>query len=148
MGLFSGFMGKDPLEKEFNTYEAASGVLLSVVASDGEISDEEVDAFVFVANRHPIFVDQSPHDFRRMIDEQFSILRKQGWEVLADKAALHVPARLRATLFALAVDFVLADGRVEAAEERLIETLRAKLGIGPDDARKIVEVLALKNGVQ
>ena len=147
MGLFSGFAGKNPLDKDFNTYEAASGVLLSVVASDGEISDEEVEAFVFVANRHPIFVSQSGHDFRRMIDEQFSILRKHGWDVLANKAASHVPPKLRGTVFALAVDFVLADGQIDEAEERLIGTLREKLNIDEDDARRVVEVLALKNGI-
>ena len=147
MGLFSGFGGKDLLDREFNTYEAASGVLLSIVASDGDISDEEVDTFSLVANRHPIFALQSPHEFRRMIDEQFSILRKRGWEALADKASSHVPANLRPTIFALAVDLVLADGRVEATEERLIESLRKKLGVDEGDAKRIVDVLALKNGI-
>ncbi|MFH1796095.1 MAG: tellurite resistance TerB family protein [Pseudomonadota bacterium] len=146
MGLFSGFGSKDLMDKEFNTFEAASGVLLSVVASDGEISDEEVDTFSLLANRHPIFVQQSPHEFRRMIDEQFSILRKRGWEALADKASSHLPSNLRPTVFALAVDLVLADGRVEVAEEKMIDSLRRKLGVEEEDARRIVEVLALKNG--
>lgn len=147
MGLFSGFAGKNPLDKDFNAYEAASGVLLSVVASDGEISGEEIDAFVFVANRHPIFVNQSAQDFRRMIDEQFSILRKHGWDVLANKAASFVPPNMRGTVFALAVDFVLADGQIDVAEERLIGSLRDKLGIAEDEAYNIVKVLALKNGM-
>lgn len=148
MGLFGGLTGKnDPLEKEFNSFEAISGVLLSVVASDGDISDEEIDAFNFVANRHPVFVSQSPHDFRSMIDEQFSILKKHGWSVLAEKAASYVPPSLKGTVFALAVDFVLADGQVEVAEEQVIEALRSFLEIKESDARTVVQVLALKNGV-
>ncbi|SDU00376.1 tellurite resistance TerB family protein [Stappia sp. ES.058] len=147
MGLFGNLGGKSPLEKDFNIHEAVSGVLLSVVASDGDISDEEVDAFNFVVNRHAIFSSQAPHDFRKMIDAQFSILRKNGWETLAEKAASHVPPNLSGTVFALAVDFVLADGQVESAEEQLIESLRRKLGIDEDDAKSVIQVLALKNGV-
>lgn len=147
MGLFSGFRGKDPLDRKFNTYEAASGILLSVLASDGEISDTEVEAFNFVANRHPIFASQSAQDFRIMVEEQCSILRRHGWEVLADKAASCLPDQMRGTLFTLAVDFVLADGRVEAAEENMIDSLREKLHISDEDARKTIEVLATKNSI-
>lgn len=147
MALFGGFKGRNPLDRKFTDHEAAHGILLSVIASDGDIGDEEVDTINLIVNRHPIFRTQSAADHKRMVDEQLSILRKQGVDVLSEKAAGDLPERLRATVFALAVDFVLADGQVDQAEERLIEKLRSQLGIGLEDAEAVVGVLSQKNGI-
>ena len=147
MGLFGSSKRGDPLAKAFNPYEAVCGVLLSVVASDGDVADDETDGLVFVVNRHPIFADQSVRDFEIMIEEQFSILTEHGWEVFVEKAASHVPSNLSGTVFALAVDFVMAGDQVESAKESLIESLRRMLRIGEAEAKTVVQVMALKNGV-
>ncbi len=147
MGLFGSSKREDPLDRVFNTYEAVCGVLLSVVASDGDVADDELDGLVFVVNRHPIFADQSVPDFEKMIEEQFSILAEHGWEVLIEKAASHVPSKVSGTVFALAVDFVMTGDQSRSDEESLIESLRRMLRIGEAEAKAVIQVMALKNGI-
>ena len=65
-----------------------------------------------------------------------------------DKGAAELPASLASTVFVLAVDFVLSDGTVDAAEERLIEKLRDALSISDDLVNAAVEVLSIKYGVK
>ncbi|MFV0410744.1 MAG: tellurite resistance TerB family protein [Paracoccus sp. (in: a-proteobacteria)] len=146
MSLFDSFR-KSTLEKTFSPEEAANGILLAVIFSDGAVSAEEVETYQLAATRHPLFRHQTTPDFNRMMDNQIEIIRHHGWMKLVEKSAEDLPTNLRATLFALAVDFVLADGRVDAAEERLIDRIRELLAIDPADAETVVAVLCAKNGV-
>mgnify|MGYP003381711005 CR=1 FL=1 len=148
MSIFGGLGRSSILDRKFSQEEAISAILLSIIASDGEVSDEEVDAFISVANNHPTMRNQSASDFKRMVDEQQSVLRKQGWEKLFDKGAAELPRALAQTVFVLAVDFVLSDGSVDAAEERLIERLRDALSIADDLVGAAVEVLSIKYAVK
>ncbi len=147
MGLFDKFRSGAGSNAAYTLEEASSGVLLSVVGSDGHISDEEAEFFGLVANRHPIFRDQSAPDFRRMIDKMMRILKRDGWEAMIDKCAADLPPAMKPTVFALAVDFVFADGSVEEEEKRLVARLQRALGISDDVADAAVEVLAVKNGI-
>lgn len=147
MGLFDRFRSSQSSNAEFNIQEATSGVLLSVVASDGQVSDDESDYFRLVANRHPIFRDQSAADFNRMIDKMMGILHRQGWRPLIDKCGADIPQDFKPTVFALAVDFVFADGAVEDEEKELVAYLQKALGISDKFADSIVQVLAVKSGV-
>lgn len=146
MGLFDKFRSTVSSNVAFTLQEATSGVLLSVVASDGNISDDEAEYFRFVANRHPVFRDQSPAEFNRMIDKMLGLLKRWGWDVLIDKCAVDIPKEFKPTVFALAVDFVFADGSVEDEETKLIGRLQQGLEIPNDIAESVVEVLAAKNG--
>ena len=148
MSIFGGLGRSSILDRKFSQEEAISAILLSIIASDGEVSDEEVDAFISVANNHPTMRNQSASDFKRMVDEQQSVLRKQGWEKLFDKGAAELPRALAQTVFVLAVDFVLSDGSVDAAEERLIGKLRDALSIADDLVGAAVEVLSIKYAVK
>jgi hypothetical protein len=55
------------------------------------------------------------------------------------------PVDLRATTFALAVDLVLADGRLGTRESTFIDQLQAALRIEYALGRKILDVLLIKN---
>lgn len=136
------------MDRKFNPQEATSAILLSIIASDGEISDEEVAAFNAVAVHHPIMVDQPAAAFHKMMDEQLTVLRKQGWEVLFDEGARELPVAMTNTVFVLAVDFVLSDGTVEETEERLIGKLRDALSISNELVNASVEVLSINYGVK
>lgn len=148
MAIFGGLGRSNYLDRKLTLEEATSAILLGIIASDGDISEEEVAAFNAVASHHPILVNQPAAAFRKMIDDQFVVLRKQGWEALFDKGAAELPASLANTVFVLAVDFVLSDGTVDAAEERLIEKLRNALSISDDLVTAAVEVLSIKYGVK
>lgn len=146
MGLFDKFKSAVS-NTDLTPQEATSGILLAVIASDGHISDEEVDFFNLVANRHPVFRDQPAADFRRMIDKMMGALRRESWKSLVSRCAVALPATLKPTVFALAVDFVFADGSVEDAEKELVTILQRELEIDDSAAGAVVEVLATKNGI-
>jgi tellurite resistance protein len=54
-------------------------------------------------------------------------------------AASALPPTLHATAFAMAVDLVLCDGRVEPREKAYIDSLQAALGVDEATALKIIE---------
>ncbi|MCZ8017227.1 MAG: hypothetical protein O9274_16125 [Limnobacter sp.] len=83
-----------------------------------------------------------------MINEQQSVLRKQGWETLLEEGVSELPRALAQTVFVLAVDFARSDGSVDAAEERLIGNLRDSLSIADDLVHASVEVLSIKYAME
>ena len=56
-----------------------------------------------------------------------------------------IPVALHATAFALAIDLMLADGRLGSRESTLIDQLQSAFRIEGELARKIVDVLVIKN---
>ena len=147
MGLFDKFRSPAGNNSSFSLEEASSGVLLGVMGVDGHISDEEIDMFQLIVNRHSIFKDQSAADFRRMMDKMMQLLKKQGWKTMIEKCATDIPTAMKPVVFALAVDFTFADGNVEDEEKELIAFLQSKLELDDNQAEAIVEVLAVKNGM-
>jgi hypothetical protein len=73
----------------------------------------------------------------------------QRFETVAargEKASAGVIAPdLRAPTFALAVDVVLADGRLDGQENSFIDQLQTALQIEGDLVRQILDVLLIKN---
>jgi hypothetical protein len=63
------------------------------------------------------------------------------------RAARTIPARLRASAFAVVADLLLADGKLESSERRFLERLGADLKLDPDAARGIVGVVVIKNSL-
>ena len=86
-------------------------------------------------------------------EEAVAVAAKQGLDLIAThglpsvmKASADViPPDLRDTTFALAVDLVLADGRLGNRESTFIDQLQTALQIEAKLARKILDVLLIKN---
>lgn len=148
MSLFESLGEKDSFSREFNRHESVCGVLLSIIARNGTMAKVELSAFNTVISTHEIFAGRSKQAYQRMVEEILSIHKQHGWEVLAEEAARHVPEDIRSTVFALAVDLVFADRKVDMQEEFIIERIQRILKITDDDAKNIVNVLAIKNGMQ
>ncbi|MCI0542004.1 MAG: tellurite resistance TerB family protein [Verrucomicrobiales bacterium] len=144
MGLFDKFTGGG-VSAPFNRQEAFAGILLSVVASDGHISDEEAQDFNARANRMKLFSEQTGAQFSQMIDRLFQILRKEGSQALMQRSAQALPSDLRQTAFAVATDLVFADGTVDEDEQALVGELQRVLQIPDDFAERAVEILHIKN---
>ena len=62
------------------------------------------------------------------------------------QAARAIPARLRSVVFAVAVDLMLADNRLERAERRFVQRLATDLKVRAALADDIVRVMLIKNG--
>ena len=146
MGLFDKILGgKSSEDVAFSKHEAFASIMLAVVAADGHISDEEIDGFYAVINRMRLFKVQSVAEHKAMMDKLLGLLKRKDATFLMQKGVESLPTELRETAFAVAADFIFADGSVEEEEKGLITQLQAGLGISDQVAMKIVEVMEIKN---
>jgi hypothetical protein len=72
-------------------------------------------------------------------------IKTHGVPTVVQAAAAGVPAELRPTAFAVAVDLMLSDGQLSPKEERFGDELRALLKVERDTAARIIDVLRTKN---
>ena len=144
MGLFdSMFGGGGP--KEITKQDAFAGILLAANASDGHISDEEVQGFVTILLRMKLYRDMQGSKIKQMIDRMLTLIKKKGAEAAMQACAQVLPEELHNAVFANACDLILADGVVEDEEKAFIEKLRSALGLSGDDAQMIAQVMVWKN---
>ena len=126
-----------------NEKEAFFAIIFACMAADGEIApEEEINMINLLASR-PTF---RKFDLRDTMKKIQRILKEtKSLETLLDKAVDKIPAELRPSVYANAVDFVLADGDVASEEEAVIAMLKSKMSISDDLSKKIIEVIILKN---
>jgi len=145
MGLFdeafSGMEGKSG----FGKAEAFAGIMLSAVACDGHISDEEGHSLGTVANRMKLFEQINGQKWNRMIDRLMGVLKRDGVEALVEKSVDALPEELHDTAFAVACNLVLADQGIEDEEKQYLSMLQRKLGLDRETALKIFKVMVIKN---
>ncbi len=145
MGLFDKIMGGSGSSDTLTKEEGFVAVLLCTIASDGEISNEELQALFTICGRTKLLGQQSPDRWRAMFKKITGQLQKHGLAKVLANACQVLPPELRETSFALAVDMVFADGSVEPGERKLIELMQKELQIADALALRIVEIMELKN---
>lgn len=146
MGLFDKVMGFGKGAPEtLDSKESVLGVLLATIGADGDIAPEELDSLSAVANRMGMFNTMSQQQFSTALRKVLGLLKKKGAEELMGMSTGQVPEAYRETCFALCIDIVLADGNLDPAEEAMMTGLQKALGISDDLARKVLEVMLIKN---
>ena len=116
--------------KTINHHAALIYVMVIVSASDGVMSDRELQTIGDATKKLPIFRDFEEHHLLPMAQECAAMLREPDSldPVLAlVKEAL--PPHLRETAYLLALDVALTDSRVMLEELRVLDILRRALGI-------------------
>jgi hypothetical protein len=144
MGLFDNLFGKGG-SKELTKPEAFTGVLMSAVASDGHISNEESQGLCTILGRMRMFDNWTNEKFNAMINRLLGMLKREGPEEVLSRCSTVLPEELKETAFANACDLLLADGGIEDAERVFLDSLQRKLEINGDQALTIVEVMIIKN---
>ncbi len=81
----------------------------------------------------------------REIERMRELVATHGHGTVIAAAARAIPARLRLPAFALATDLLLADGTIERAEGRFLDTLAEDLGLDRVEARQVIDVMLIKN---
>ena len=125
--------------------EAIVAVLAGAVAVDGVVGSEE--------NRRLGEVLASTRWVLGLSEDRVAGAAKRGRDLIAthglpavlEASADAIPPDLRPTMFALAVDLVLADGCLGSPENSFIDHLQGALQIDGELSRKIVDVLLIKN---
>jgi tellurite resistance protein len=144
MGLFDKVFGGNQPPK-MTTQEAFVGVIMSAVAADGTISQEEALSIITVLNRMKLYQGMNQKDLKGMLDRTVTTLKNQGPGTIIAAAKETLPADMRDTAFAVAADLVLADGVVAETEKKFLEDMQKAMGVADDVALKITEVLVIKN---
>lgn len=145
MGLFDDVFGSPSSTKDYTAAEAFAGILLAANASDGHVSDEEVQGFVTVICRMKLYENMTANKINGLIDKMHKGMKKLGLQGFIEACSDALPEKLHKTAFANACDMVFADGVVEDEEREFINKLWKALGISGDDAKTIAQVMAIKN---
>ena len=137
MGLFEDAFEDVGSRKEFGPQEAFVGILLSAVASDGYISDDEAAGLHTITARMKLFERVDGNRYGKMIDRLLGVLKRNGCDELLEQSVEYLPGELSETAFANACDLVLADQGIEEEEKRIpgqtAKSSRSGSGTGSED---------------
>jgi hypothetical protein len=146
MSLFDDVLDDDMFtEAAFGPQEGFAGVLLCASACDGHIAEEESQNLFLILGQRKLYQRMSSQQFGSMFDRLMGVLKKGGPEKLLDKCYPVVPPELHETVFANAVDIVMASGSVVSEEKEFIDSLSTKLELDEQRARTIIKVMSYKN---
>ena len=127
--------------------EAIAAVLAGAVAVDGVSGTEETRRLNEVLATARWVLGLSEDQVAGAAKRGLDLIATHGLPAVLKASADAIPPDLCATTFALAVDLVLADGRLGSLENTFIDQLQTALQIDGELARKILDVLLIKNRV-
>ena len=120
-------------------------VLIGAMDANAHVSREEAWRAHHIIWSMRRFRNRPGEDVDRQIDAVRTRMVKYGKDVVLLEAVRTLPARLRPSAFALAVDLMLADAKLESVEKRFVKQLAVKLNIQPGLANDLVRAMVIKN---
>lgn len=123
--------------------EAFTVIVLFSAMGDGRLEEEEMDIIVNVLARMNTFRSYRG-SMKQLLDKSMKYLTSNPAEALAESIA-SLPKDLHDTAFAVAVDIIMSDGNVSESEEVAMLLLADKLSVTKAKAKKIIEVMVIKN---
>lgn len=125
--------------------EAFAGVIIAAVASDQELSEDEIKFMQFMFSRMRLFQGWAKEQYNTLFHNLLRVLKQQGLDTFLEMCIRVLPEKLYQTVFAISVDLVLADGSVSREEKDFLYDLQKHLEIDTELASKIIEVIIIKN---
>lgn len=125
--------------------EAFTVVLAAAVVVDGVLGIEEDRRLKEMLATTRWVVGLGEQAVGEAAKRGLDLIAAHGLPAVLKASADAIAPEMRATTFALAVDLVLADGRFGSRENTFIDHLQTALQIESDLARKILDVLLIKN---
>jgi uncharacterized tellurite resistance protein B-like protein len=125
--------------------EAIASLLVAAIAIDGEVNVDEAVRIGGVLGTSHILRQAGDGSMDALASRAITLLTEHGLPSILTGCAKVIPSDLRPTVFALATDLALADGRIGDREKSFIDELQAVLQIDEATAVNIVEVLLIKN---
>jgi tellurite resistance protein len=118
--------------------EALIYTMVLVSASDGEMTDAELNAIGDIIKHLPIFQGYDLDSLGKTAEACAELLADPaGIDTAGDLIQEALPAKLRETAYALACDVAAADADVSQAELELLRWLRGRLGLARLEAAAI-----------
>ena len=130
---------QNPVTSEF---EAWVGILYSCISADNQITDSEKASLSRLLHSKQKFIGI---DIAPLYAKSFNLRTELGQLKYISACCELVEDEDKETIFALALEVLLADGTLEKEEKNLIEVLSNRLKIDTEMTSKIIEVIFLKN---
>ncbi len=146
MGKFDKVSGKDDGAIKLSKQEAFAAVSVATIASDGNISQKEIQRTVTNLTAIRFFRGYDLKDLNNTLHKVAALLRQHGTAPVMKAVEEVLNKELLETAFFIAADLALADGLVKD-EEELLEELQQTLKIDKAMATKIMEIAIVKNRV-
>lgn len=118
------------MHKQLDHHSALIHTMVLVSASEGRMSDRELQTMGRLVRDLPVFRDFDPERIVEVGNACADLLtRDDGLDVALEQIHGALPAPLRETAYALACEVAAADGRPAEAELRMLELLRHRLNV-------------------
>nr|WP_315208317.1 tellurite resistance TerB family protein [uncultured Flavobacterium sp.] len=123
-------------------FEAWVGILYSCISADNQITDSEKASLSRLLHSKQKFIGI---DIAPLYAKSFNLRKELGQLKYISACCELVEDEDKETVFALALEVLLADGTLEKEEKNVIEILSNRLKIDAEMTSKIIEVIFLKN---
>lgn len=136
---------KSKTEKIYLTAdEAFAAITLIAMNIDGINHKMEFKIIGMVLDRMKLFKRYNEDTLRKMLEKLYNILMEKGLETLYNASVSNIPIDLKATAYAVAIDIIIADGKVVEQEKSFLEMLAESLKIPAETTNKIIEVMQIR----
>ena len=112
-------------------HKALIYTMVLVSASDSNMTDRELTTIGEIVSHLPVFADYDREQLPKAAQACAELLSEDdGLEKVIKKIVAGLPAKLKETAYAIALDVAAADGAATQEELRLLEMLRHRLAVG------------------
>ena len=122
--------------------EAIVGILFACMTSDAKLPEQETESLAHLLLIKEMFRSNDVLSCYRNAMMQHSHV---GTKPLIDECRDKISADMRPTVFAMAADLMLSDGKMEIGEDDTLHYLSDALAIPAEQREKIIEVMMIKN---
>jgi tellurite resistance protein len=127
--------------------QAIIAVVIAAMDANQHVSREEAWRAQHIIESMRRFRNRPRQQVNRLIDTVRTRIKERGKDIVLREAVRVLPARIRPSAFAVAVDVILADAKLESAEKRFVKELAAMLKIQPQLADYLIRAMMIKNTV-
>lgn len=125
--------------------QALIGLLIAAMDANRHVSREEAARAHHIIWSMKRFRRKSGETVGRLIEKMRVYVGLHGSAATIDAACRVIPDELGPAAFALSADLVLADGRLEPAEQRFLVALANRLGLTTTARNRLRDAMLVKN---
>lgn len=135
--------GAAPAHAAWTIPEAFLAILIAAASCDGDVAAVEREEIVAIVHRSRALKSLSSAQLNELQDRVTTRLA----EGALGEACAALPQDMRLSVFAHALDLVLADGDLTEAEADFLNTITRNFGLDGDAVRNVADVIIIKNQV-
>ncbi len=132
-----GFFDKFSSTVELNPAIALAGSMIYIMASDGELAEEEMAYLVSTL--------QSFGDAEELVRSASKYAKNKDLETFQKEANEILNHDQKMTVLANLIDLLLADGRAEEEEQDLFFSFVHAFGVSENDIQPFIDIISIKN---